>query len=149
MLIQSVGHLCENIRGLFIFGWSQKGRLCEQVFLCSSGLLAACVHTSQPQHCSYFSQRKRSWEAGVRGSRFVLFCCFSLLPDVMCLSEERWFLTWNSDIVFTDLIRSIYIREETISVDQFLDSHKPSTLALQLKAHCYKLAKKGSCLYAV
>ncbi len=54
--------------------------------------------------------------------------------------HTHWFLMWNSAVVLTDLIRPVYIWEETISVDQFLDSHKHSTLALQLTAHCYKLA---------
>ncbi len=57
-------------------------------FCCSSALLAACVHASQPQHCSCFTQCERSGEAGVWGSTFVPKRRSASLPGLVCLC--RW-----------------------------------------------------------
>ncbi len=143
--------LAHTWRCLWLADWAEFS---EQsvfgTFRSSSSLLAACVHASQPQHCSYFTQGEQVEKQEFEEAGLLLNAGLLLFPpDVVCLSEECWFLLWNSGIVFTDLIRCVHIWEQTISVDQFLDSHKHSTLALQLTAHCYKPAYKGSCLCAV
>ncbi len=55
---------------------------------------AACVHASQTTAGTHFTQQAEFEEEG-----FSLTAGQFLFP-LLCLSEKRWFLTWNNLIVF-------------------------------------------------